>query len=90
MKNPGKLKLSKPVRRALEGRRAVVALESTVITHGLPQPINLTLAQEMEEVVREHGAVPATVAVIKGVVRIGLANQLQTLAGEGCAQDQHP
>lgn len=51
-----------------------VALESTVISHGLPFPQNLTLAQEMEEIVRSHGATPRTVAVIGGEVRAGLSD----------------
>lgn len=58
-----------------------MALESTVITHGLPQPINLELAKEMEAIVREGGAIPATVAVTAGKVRLGLsADELQHLA----------
>jgi pseudouridylate synthase len=60
------------VRAALEGGRPVVALESTIIAHGLPRPDNLRVAQEIEATVREHGAVPATIAIIGGEVRIGL------------------
>ncbi|GAB4578550.1 MAG: pseudouridine-5'-phosphate glycosidase [Anaerolineales bacterium] len=59
----------------------MVALESTVVTHGLPHPENLTLAQEMENIVRKGGGVPATIAVLDGKVRIGLRNdQLEQLA----------
>lgn len=54
----------------------LVALESTVITHGLPYPENLRLAQEMEDEVRASGAVPATIAVLEGKVCVGL-NQVQ-------------
>ncbi len=66
---------------ALSNRRPVVALESTVITHGLPQPVNLELARRMEAEVRSAGAVPATVALIDGRVRVGLsAAELERLA----------
>ena len=60
------------VRDALAGGRAVVALESTIISHGLPRPDNARLAREFEQAVRDGGAVPATVAVIGGEARIGL------------------
>jgi pseudouridine-5'-phosphate glycosidase len=60
------------VRDALADGRPVVALESTIISHGLPRPDNARLAREFEQAVREGGAVPATVAVIDGRPRIGL------------------
>jgi pseudouridine-5'-phosphate glycosidase len=60
------------VREALAERRAVVALESTIISHGLPRPDNARLAREFEQSVRDGGAVPATVAVVDGQARIGL------------------
>ncbi|WP_042364669.1 pseudouridine-5'-phosphate glycosidase, partial [Streptacidiphilus neutrinimicus] len=63
---------SAEVREALEQGRPVVALESTIISHGLPRPDNLRLAFELEEIVRDGGAVPATVAVLDGVARVGL------------------
>jgi pseudouridine-5'-phosphate glycosidase len=70
------------VEDALREGRPVVALESTIIAHGLPRPDNLRIAGEIEAAVREHGAVPATIAVIGGHVRIGLdARALATLAG---------
>jgi pseudouridylate synthase len=69
---------------ALDGGRPVVALESTIIAHGLPQPENLALAHAVEEIVREEGAVPATIAVVEGMVRIGLdAEALETIASGG-------
>ena len=59
----------------------IVALESTIISHGLPRPINFDVAQEVEEIVRQHGATPATIAVLDGVVHIGLsAMQLRDIA----------
>ncbi|MBE7187402.1 pseudouridine-5'-phosphate glycosidase [Jatrophihabitans endophyticus] len=60
------------VAEALDAGRPVVALESTIISHGLPRPDNLRIAREIEASVREGGAVPATVAVVDGEARIGL------------------
>jgi pseudouridine-5'-phosphate glycosidase len=69
------------IRTALDEGRPVVALESTIIAHGLPRPDNLRVAREVEGVVRERGAVPATIAVLGGEVRIGLDDvALETLA----------
>jgi pseudouridine-5'-phosphate glycosidase len=59
----------------------IVALESTIITHGMPYPGNIEMAQGVEELIRQEGAVPATIAVIDGVLHIGLEkHQLETLA----------
>ena len=69
------LAVAPPVRAALGLGDPVVALESTVISHGLPWPHNLTLARRMELVVREGGAVPATIGVIGGQIRVGLDDQ---------------
>ena len=63
---------SPEVAEALRTGRPVVALESTIISHGMPYPDNLTTAQAVEQVVRDHGAVPATIALVDGVLRIGL------------------
>jgi pseudouridine-5'-phosphate glycosidase len=60
------------VAETLASGGAVVALESTIVSHGLPRPDNARIAREIEAAVREHGAVPATVALVDGVVRIGL------------------
>ncbi|NJN97198.1 MAG: pseudouridine-5'-phosphate glycosidase [Anaerolineales bacterium] len=60
------------VKNALEQGRAVVALESTVITHGLPSPENVEVARAVEATVREQGAVPATIAVLRGKITVGL------------------
>jgi pseudouridylate synthase len=60
------------VRAALDAGRPVVALESTLVAHGLPRPDNLRVARQVEQAVRDAGAVPATVAVIAGRVHIGL------------------
>jgi pseudouridylate synthase len=64
--------ISEPVRTALASGGAVVALESTIIAHGLPRPRNLEVARELEEAVRAAGAVPATIAVLAGEVHVGL------------------
>lgn len=75
------LQLAEEVREALAAGRPVVALESTIISHGLPFPDNLVAARTVETTVREAGAVPATIAVIEGRVRVGLdAAQLRALA----------
>jgi pseudouridine-5'-phosphate glycosidase len=69
------------VRTALDEGRPVVALESTIIAHGLPRPDNLRVAREIEGVVRERGAVPATIAILGGEVRVGLDDDaLEALA----------
>jgi pseudouridylate synthase len=65
-------RLSEPVRRALDAGGAVVALESTIIAHGLPRPRNLEVARELEAAVAAAGAVPATIAVLDGEARVGL------------------
>ncbi|WP_433571035.1 pseudouridine-5'-phosphate glycosidase [Streptomyces sp. CA-251247] len=71
------------VREALAAHRPVVALESTIIAHGLPRPRNLAVAEELEGLVRAEGAVPATIAVLDGRVHIGLdKRQLDRIAGD--------
>lgn len=76
-----KLNIHPSVQTALDKREAVVALESTVITHGLPAPENLKIAHAIEEAVREQGAVPATIAILKGEIMVGLTPaQLEYLA----------
>jgi pseudouridine-5'-phosphate glycosidase len=78
---PSRLRVSAEVQEALEARRAVVALESTLISHGLPYPQNLETAQELEAIVRRGGAVPATIAVLDGWLRVGLeVGDLERLA----------
>jgi pseudouridylate synthase len=68
------LKYSDEVAAALASGSPIVALESTIISHGLPRPTNLDVAREVEAIVREHGATPATIAVIDGSVHIGLSD----------------
>jgi len=66
------LSIAPEVQTALNAQRPIVALESTVISHGLPWPENFALARRMEENVRAQGAVPATIALLKGEIKIGL------------------
>jgi len=69
------LKYSDEVAAALAAGSPIVALESTIISHGLPRPTNLEVAREVEAIVRAHGATPATIAVIDGNVHIGLSDE---------------
>ncbi len=68
------LRLGEEVAEARAARRPLVALESTIIAHGLPRPRNLAVARELEKIVRDHGAVPATVAVLDGSCVVGLGD----------------
>lgn len=73
--------MSAEVAGALAAHRPVVALESTIISHGMPYPENLAMAREVEAIVRAEGAVPATIALINGRVKVGCSDaELQTLA----------
>lgn len=77
------LTLHEEVRTALAQGRPVVALESTIISHGMPYPQNLETARAVEQIVREHGAIPATVAIFDGKIQVGLsAGALERLAAE--------
>ena len=78
------LKISEEVRYALEHGKPVVALESTIISHGMPYPDNVKTALTVEKTVRENGAVPATIAIIKGVPTVGLSEEeIEHLGKEG-------
>lgn len=85
------LMVSEEVRDALAANRPVVALESTIIAHGLPRPRNLEVALELEAAVRREGAVPATIAVLDGRPRVGLdEKQLERIAsGDGIRKLGH-
>lgn len=75
------LSISSEVQSALSQGRAVVALESTIISHGLPYPENLQTAKGLEDTIRSNGATPATIAVINGIPHVGLTSaQLQVIA----------
>ena len=73
MKNLEKYLVVAPeVKAALEAGKPVVALESTIISHGMPYPKNVQTALEVERIVRESGAVPATIAIIGGKLTVGI------------------
>ena len=75
------IKYSAEVSAAIAAGKPVVALESTIISHGLPRPSNLAVAIECEKIIREHGAVPATIALLDGVVHVGLEiKELEAIA----------
>jgi len=81
-----KLIFSNEVNQALAEKKPIVALESTVITHGLPKPKNLETARLMENAVREESAVPATICFLKGKIHVGLSSEeLERLANSESA-----
>ena len=81
------IKIHPQVQKALNDGRAVVALESTIISHGLPRPRNYEAAVEFEEILRSKGVVPATIAIINGVANIGLdATALAVIANQDIAK----
>lgn len=86
-RTPSWLKVSPQIKQGLEAGEPVIALESTVITHGLPKPVNLDLVNQMEEQARSIDVKPATIALLNGQVRVGLsAEELEDLA---LAEDLH-
>ena len=82
---PSSLFIIKPeVRDALANNRPVVALESTIITHGMEYPVNRDTALAVEKIVRDLGAIPATIAIIEGVIKVGLTSEdIEMLSTEG-------
>ncbi|HUQ37985.1 MAG TPA: pseudouridine-5'-phosphate glycosidase [Aestuariivirga sp.] len=78
------LTISNEVSTALAGGKPVVALESTIIAHGMPYPANFEMAQDVEAIIREAGAVPATIAIIGGALKVGLTSaELKKFAVDG-------
>ncbi|XP_050843844.1 uncharacterized protein LOC103819610 isoform X4 [Serinus canaria] len=71
----GYVRIHPSVQEALVEGRPVVALESTIITHGMAYPLNLSMAREVEEIVRTNGAVPATVGILRGQIHVGLTDE---------------
>jgi pseudouridylate synthase len=69
------LDIKEDVKQALLNNGPVVALESTIISHGMPYPQNVETALKMEEIIRENGAVPATIAILNGKLKVGLTNE---------------
>ena len=77
------MNINTEIANALKNNQPVVALESTIIAHGLPKPDNFRIAQEIEQVVRNAGAIPATIAVIEGEICVGLnSEQLSHIAND--------
>jgi pseudouridylate synthase len=78
------IKLTAEIAKAIAANKPVVALESTIIAHGMPFPQNLDMAREVEAIVRDNGAIPATIAVIDGQLRAGLSEvELEHFAKTG-------
>ena len=82
------LDIAPEVKSAVEAGKPVVALESTILSHGMPYPENLTFAAEVERIIRAEGAVPATMAIIDGRMKVGLsAGELELMCkGENVAK----
>jgi len=77
------LDIKEEVKIALKKNRPVVALESTIISHGMPYPKNVEMAKKVEKIIRDQGAIPATIAIINGMIKIGLSDEdLEALAKE--------
>ena len=75
------LDFSAEVKKALREKKPIVALESTIISHGMPYPQNVEMAKKCEQIVRDNGAVPATIAIMDGKIKVGLSEaDLTTLA----------
>ena len=78
------LSFSKEVTEAMKANKPIVALESTIISHGMPYPQNVEMANTVEQIIREEGAVPATIAIMDGKIKIGLEPEdLELLAKTG-------
>jgi pseudouridylate synthase len=77
------IEIQKEVQEALHLRKPVVALESTIISHGMPYPDNVKMAKNVESIIRKAGAIPATIAILNGVIKVGLtSDEIEMLATE--------
>lgn len=75
------IEYSREVQQARENNQPIVALESTIISHGMPYPQNVEMATTVEQIIRNNGAIPATIAIIDGKIKIGLESEdLEILA----------
>jgi hypothetical protein len=81
-------KISPEVAQALRESRPVVALETTIYTHGFPYPENVALALDLEKTVRANGAIPATIGVVGGVARVGLTREEIEMLAEGAGKPE--
>lgn len=76
-------KYSDEVQEAILHKKPIVALESTIISHGMPYPDNVTMAKNVEEIIRNEGAIPATIAIMDGYIKVGLTeDEIERLATE--------
>lgn len=73
------IEFSQEVQQAKDSNKPIVALESTIISHGMPYPQNVEMAKNVEQIIRNNGAIPATVALINGKIKIGLEPEELTL-----------
>jgi pseudouridine-5'-phosphate glycosidase len=80
------LTVSDEVKLALAEARPVVALESTIISHGMPYPQNVAVAREVEQVIRDQGAIPATIAILGGQIKVGLTDAELEFLGKAGSQ----
>ena len=80
------IELSKEVQKAINDNQSIIALESTIISHGMPYPKNVETALKCEEIVRENGSIPATIAILNGKLKVGLSREeLEFLGKQGRA-----
>jgi pseudouridine-5'-phosphate glycosidase len=77
------LDINPEVKKALDDGKAVVALESTIISHGMPYPKNVETARNVEKIIRDKGAIPATIAILNGKLKVGLTNEELEYLGKG-------
>jgi pseudouridylate synthase len=76
------LDISNEVKQAIENNQPVVALESTIISHGMPYPKNVETALKVEKIIRDHGAIPATIAILNGRLKVGLSSDEIEMLGK--------
>src|SRR5699024_9252403 len=69
------MEIKEEVKNALNEKKPVVALESTIIAHGMPYPKNVETAVEVERIIRDRGAIPATIAILDGKIKVGLSKE---------------
>ncbi len=74
--------ISEEIQKALDENKPIVALESTIISHGMSYPENIISAKKSEEIIREEGAIPATIAIIKGRIKVGVTEEELNYLGE--------
>ena len=75
------IEYSEEVKYAIDNKLPIVALESTIISHGMPYPENIKMANRVEEIIRSEGAVPATIAILEGKLCVGLDARIATSGG---------